>query len=64
MSELDLTKQPCEDILGLHDDLPMEQVVAWDCLIKWGIEQTPGLGSENSDRTKCNNENYKELRKL
>ncbi|RIA79462.1 hypothetical protein C1645_840616 [Glomus cerebriforme] len=33
----------------------MEQVVAWDCLIKWGIEQTPGLGSENSDRTKWPN---------
>ncbi|UZO14555.1 uncharacterized protein OCT59_006011 [Rhizophagus irregularis] len=36
-----------KDILfGLlkRDDLQIEEVVAWDYLIKWGIEQTPGLG--------------------
>ncbi|CAB4396039.1 unnamed protein product [Rhizophagus irregularis] len=25
-----------------RDDLQIEEVVAWDYLIKWGIEQTPG----------------------
>ncbi|GBC38279.1 hypothetical protein GLOIN_2v1778231 [Rhizophagus irregularis DAOM 181602=DAOM 197198] len=55
-----------KDILfGLlkRDDLQIEEVVAWDYLIKWGIEQTPGLGSKNSDRTKWNKENYKALKK-
>jgi hypothetical protein len=55
-----------KDILfGLlkRDDLQIEEVVAWDCLISWGIEQTPGLGSENNDRTKWNNENYEALKK-
>ncbi|CAB4410631.1 unnamed protein product [Rhizophagus irregularis] len=55
-----------EDILfGLlkRDDLQIKEIAAWDCLIKWGIEQTPGLGSKNSDRTKWNNENYKALKK-
>ncbi|RIA86309.1 hypothetical protein C1645_829457, partial [Glomus cerebriforme] len=36
-----------KDILyGLlkRDDLQIEEAVAWDYLIKWGIEQTPGLG--------------------
>jgi len=43
--------------------LQIDEVVVWDSLIKWGIKQTPGLGSENSDRTKWNNENYKALKK-
>ncbi|RIA79700.1 hypothetical protein C1645_882549 [Glomus cerebriforme] len=46
-----------------RDDFSVEEVVIWDCLIKWGIEQTPSLGSENSDRTKWNDENYEALRK-
>ncbi|PKC59957.1 BTB-domain-containing protein [Rhizophagus irregularis] len=46
-----------------RDDLQIEEVVAWDYLIKWGIEQTPGLGNENNDRTKWNNENYEALKK-
>jgi hypothetical protein len=46
-----------------RDDFKIEEAVAWDYLIKWGIEQTPGLGSQNSDRTKWNNKNYEELRK-
>ncbi|GBC38342.2 hypothetical protein GLOIN_2v1842978 [Rhizophagus irregularis DAOM 181602=DAOM 197198] len=47
-----------------RDDLQVEEeIVAWDCLIKWGIEQTPGLGNKNSDRTKWNNENFEALKK-
>jgi hypothetical protein len=46
-----------------RDDLHSDEIVIWDSLIKWGIEQTPGLGSENSDRTKWNNENYEALKK-
>jgi hypothetical protein len=49
-----------KDILyGLlkRDDLQIEEIVAWDSLIKWGIEQTPGLESKNS------NENFKALKK-
>ncbi|CAB4399526.1 unnamed protein product [Rhizophagus irregularis] len=36
-----------KDILyGLleRNDLQIEEIVVWDSLIKWGIEQTPGLG--------------------
>ncbi|GBC38270.2 hypothetical protein GLOIN_2v1636747 [Rhizophagus irregularis DAOM 181602=DAOM 197198] len=46
-----------------RDDLQIEEAVAWDSLIKWGIEQTPGLGSKNNDRTKWNNNNYDALKK-
>ncbi|RIA86312.1 hypothetical protein C1645_740944 [Glomus cerebriforme] len=46
-----------------RDDLLIEEVTAWDFLIKWSIEQTPSLGSKNNDRTKWNNENYEELKK-
>jgi hypothetical protein len=55
-----------KDILyGLlkRDDFPVEEVIIWDCLIKWGIEQTSGLGKKNSDRTKWNNSNYQALKK-
>jgi hypothetical protein len=45
-----------------RDDLKLQEVVIWDCLIKWGIEQTPELGSENSDRKKWNDEDYEELK--
>ncbi|PKC66716.1 BTB-domain-containing protein [Rhizophagus irregularis] len=30
-----------------RDDLRIKEVIVWDRLIKWGIEQTPGLGNEN-----------------
>ncbi|CAB4433046.1 unnamed protein product [Rhizophagus irregularis] len=52
-----------EILLGLlkRDDLQIEEVVIWDYLIKWGIEQTPGLGNENSDRAKWNYEDYETL---
>ncbi|RIA83932.1 hypothetical protein C1645_742700 [Glomus cerebriforme] len=55
-----------KDILyGLlkRDDLQIEEVVVWDCLIKWGIEQTSSLGSKNNDRTKWNKNNYEALKK-
>jgi hypothetical protein len=45
-----------------RDDFRVKEIIAWDCLIKWGIEQTPGLGSENSDRTTWNNEDYESLK--
>ncbi|GBB98688.1 hypothetical protein RclHR1_00330015 [Rhizophagus clarus] len=33
-----------------RDDLNVDEIVAWDYLIKWGIEQTPGLRCENKDQ--------------
>jgi hypothetical protein len=55
-----------KDILyGLlkREDLQVEEIVVWDSLIKWGTEQTPGLGDMNSDRTKWTDENYEALKK-
>ncbi|GBB98700.1 hypothetical protein RclHR1_00330027 [Rhizophagus clarus] len=55
-----------KDILyGLlkRDDLRIEEIDAWDYLLKWGIEQTSGLGSKNNDRKKWNDNNYKALKK-
>ncbi|GBC00364.1 hypothetical protein RclHR1_03830003 [Rhizophagus clarus] len=55
-----------KDILyGLlkRDDLNIEEIVVWDYLIKWGIQQTPGLKSRNNNRTKWNNKNYEALKK-
>jgi hypothetical protein len=46
-----------------RNNLQIEEIAVWDCLIKWGIEQTPGLGNDNGDRTKWNDENYEELKK-
>ncbi|PKK67863.1 hypothetical protein RhiirC2_782958 [Rhizophagus irregularis] len=46
------------------DNLQVKEINIWNYLIKWGIKQTPGLGSENSDRTKWNDKNYKELKKI
>jgi hypothetical protein len=43
-----------------RDYLQIDEIDVWDCLIKWGIEQTPGLGS--IDRTKWNNEDYESLK--
>jgi hypothetical protein len=42
-----------------RDDLRIEEIVTWDCLIKWGIEQTPGL---DNNRTKWNDNNYEALK--
>uniref|UniRef100_U9UI17 Btb/poz domain-containing protein 19-like n=1 Tax=Rhizophagus irregularis (strain DAOM 181602 / DAOM 197198 / MUCL 43194) TaxID=747089 RepID=U9UI17_RHIID len=55
-----------EDILHYlleRNDLQINEIDVWDCLIKWGIEQTPSLGSMNNDRTKWNNEDYNALKK-
>src|SRR5215216_4545716 len=52
-----------KDILyGLlkRDDLQIEEIVAWDNLIKWGIKQTPGLDNNSA---KWNNSNYEALKK-
>jgi hypothetical protein len=57
-----LDKDILYDLLK-RDDLKIEEIVAWDYLIKWGIEQTPGLGIRKGDRTKWNNENYEALKK-
>jgi hypothetical protein len=46
-----------------RNDLQIEEIVAWDYLIKWGIEQTPGLGSKNNNRTKWKDDNYKSLKR-
>jgi hypothetical protein len=46
-----------------RNDLQIEEIIIWDNLIKWGIEQTPGLRIRNNDRTKWNNENYEALKK-
>ena len=32
------------------NDLQLEEIVIWDCLIKWGIQRTPGLESEGGDK--------------
>ncbi len=56
-----------KDILfGLikRDDLQVEEIDIWDCLINWGIEQTPGLGSGNSDRAKWNQEDFEALKEM
>jgi len=45
-----------------RDDLQVEEIKIWDCLIKWGVEQTPGLESGNSDRAKWNQENFETLK--
>jgi hypothetical protein len=45
-----------------RDNLELEEVAIWDCLIKWGIEQTPELEGENSDKTEWNDEDYEELK--
>ncbi|GBB98714.1 hypothetical protein RclHR1_00330041 [Rhizophagus clarus] len=57
---LSLNKNILYDLLKRNDFL-IEEDIAWDYLIKWGIEQTPGLGNENSDRIKWNDENYAAL---
>jgi len=46
-----------------RDDLQAEEIDIWDCLIKWGIEQTPGLRNKNSDGNKWNQENFESLKK-
>ncbi|CAB4399538.1 unnamed protein product [Rhizophagus irregularis] len=44
-----------------REDLQIDEIVLWECLIKWGIKQTPG--NINSDIVKWNNKNYEALKK-
>ena len=41
-----------------RDDLQIEEIVVWDYLIKWGIEQTPELESKDNDRARWGQENF------
>ncbi|CAB4399532.1 unnamed protein product [Rhizophagus irregularis] len=50
-------------ILLKREDMQIDEIIIWECLIKWGIEQTPSLGSMNNDRTKWKKENYEALKK-
>ncbi|CAB4433090.1 unnamed protein product [Rhizophagus irregularis] len=43
-----------------RDDLQIDEITIWDCLIEWGIEQTPELGS---NKAKWNKNNHKALKK-
>ncbi|EXX58038.1 hypothetical protein GLOIN_2v1837748 [Rhizophagus irregularis DAOM 181602=DAOM 197198] len=43
-----------------RDDIKINEVTAWEQLIKWGIKQTPGL---SNDKGKWNNEDCEALKK-
>ncbi|CAB4433034.1 unnamed protein product [Rhizophagus irregularis] len=58
-SFLSIDKDILHNLLS-RDDLQVKEIAIWDCLIQWGIEQTPDL---ESDRTNWNNENYEALEK-
>jgi hypothetical protein len=47
-----------------RDDLQIKEVVVWNHLIKWGIEQISDLGNEKCDINKLNNEDYEELKEI
>ncbi|CAI2188005.1 19095_t:CDS:2 [Funneliformis geosporum] len=49
-------------LIGLlkRDDLQVEEIDAWDCLIQWGIKQIPDL---ESDRAKWDQKDFKALEK-
>ena len=51
-----------EILFFMRDDLQVAEIDAWDCLIKWGIEQIPGLRSGNNDRVNWNQENFEALK--
>uniref|UniRef100_U9SNW7 Serine-enriched protein n=1 Tax=Rhizophagus irregularis (strain DAOM 181602 / DAOM 197198 / MUCL 43194) TaxID=747089 RepID=U9SNW7_RHIID len=57
-----INKEILFDLLE-RDDLQIKEVIIWDYLIKWGVEQTSGLGNESSNRAKWNNKDYKKLKK-
>ncbi|CAI2168358.1 5855_t:CDS:2 [Funneliformis geosporum] len=46
-----------------RDDLKIEEIDAWNFLIKWCNENTPGLGIENVDSTKWSQENLEAFKK-
>ncbi|GBC02520.1 hypothetical protein RclHR1_04660013 [Rhizophagus clarus] len=58
---ISLEKNIWYDLFERGDILYIKEITIWDCLIKWGIGQTPDL-SENCDRNKWNNENYEVLK--
>jgi hypothetical protein len=58
-----LDKDILYDLLE-REDLLIKEVVAWNHLIKWGIEQTSGLANEKCDINKLNNKYYEELREI
>ncbi|RGB34212.1 hypothetical protein C1646_760813 [Rhizophagus diaphanus] len=70
---LSLDKDIFYDLLE-REDLLIKEIVIWDHLIKWGIEQTHGLGNmnydvtvsvnEKCDRNKWNNEDYEALNEI
>ena len=43
------------------DNLLIEEAVIWDCLVKWGIEQTPELENKNN-RDEWTDKNYEDLK--
>ncbi len=45
-----------------RDDLKIEEIIIWDSLIKWGINQIPELKNINNNRDKWTNENYEDLK--
>ncbi|RIA93797.1 hypothetical protein C1645_735245 [Glomus cerebriforme] len=44
-----------------RNDLQVKEIDIWDCLIKWGIEQTSSL-SKNDDKTKWKKKDYQALK--
>src|ERR1043166_6313692 len=55
-----------KDILyGLlkRDDLQIDEIEAWDHLIKWGIEKSPHLKVKSRIGAKWNSDSFKTLRK-
>ncbi|GBB98691.1 hypothetical protein RclHR1_00330018 [Rhizophagus clarus] len=55
-----------EDILYdllKRDDLKIEEIDAWENLIKWGMQHTPGLGNKNNNKTKWTTRNFEALKK-
>ncbi|GBB92942.1 hypothetical protein RclHR1_02090006 [Rhizophagus clarus] len=48
-----------------RNDLQIKEIDTWDCLIKWGIEQIPGLNSDDiSDISQLNDENINSLKDI
>ncbi len=44
--------------------LQIEEIIIWDSLIKWGINQIPELKNINSNRDKWTNKNYEDLKNI
>ncbi|GES81751.1 hypothetical protein GLOIN_2v1878300 [Rhizophagus clarus] len=59
---LSLDKDILYDLLK-RDELQIDGIIVWECLIKWGIKQTPYLERISNDTTIWNNETFKALEK-